>query len=123
MYTVDIISDARLLMYSKLTDEEVDDLRAYVPKPVLYKVRRNVFRHWRKLYSVLARMVNVSFVCVFRLELLAFSANEMCEIWPEKLCKTYFARGNLCQFEKTLHFESLYDVFLSPLSSTFCRVS
>jgi hypothetical protein len=30
--------DARLLMYSKLTDEEVDDLRAYVPRPVLYKV-------------------------------------------------------------------------------------
>ena len=26
-------------MYSKLTDEEVDDLRAYVPRPVLYKVR------------------------------------------------------------------------------------
>ena len=25
-------------MYSKLTDEEVDDLRAYVPRPVLYKV-------------------------------------------------------------------------------------
>lgn len=50
-YMLLLMIDARLLMYSKLSDKKVDDLRSYIPGPVLYKAR-NLYRNSRSTHYV-----------------------------------------------------------------------